>query len=246
MGQIFPFAWNNFPDKILVNTTLVPVQNYHIVAVDPANREQVNAISKLHMKLLPESMLSELGYCFLSKFYYLKLIEDKSIDAYLCVLNGEYVGFISMTNDPLAFLEKGKKKHFMLIAFITLWSILIKPSRIKTLLKIRREFAKYQPWINDLEKKYKDNLGQFLSFGVDTSNTILDYYRNNMDKIEEVNIANVLMNFVKNYFKSSAKSCFFLMTIKTNHKAIKLYKKHHGIIAYKNESNESIIMNFNI
>lgn len=198
------------------------------------------------MKLLPDSVLSELGYLFLSKFYYFKLIEDKKVDAYLYVLNGEYVGFVSLTNEPFSFMDEGKKKYFIRIILLLILSVILKPRRIKTFFKIQREFAKYRPWMDDMQQKYKDQIGQFLSFGVDITSGVLEYYRKNIDSIEEINIPNAMIKLVKDHFKLNKKKCCFLMTMKTNIKAIKLYKKHEGQTAYSNEQNESIIMKFDL
>ena|ERR1017187_6879834 len=49
--------------------------NQNIVYLKRDNKEHVKAVCNLHLKLLPESILSKLGYLFFSKFYNTKLIE---------------------------------------------------------------------------------------------------------------------------------------------------------------------------
>jgi len=63
------------------------IENLNIIYLDWKNEEHVNAVSLLHMKLLPESILSKLGLEFLCKFYYSKLCKENLIEVYLYKMN---------------------------------------------------------------------------------------------------------------------------------------------------------------
>ena len=108
--------------------------NKNLIYLDWKNKEHVNAVCKLHSELLPESILSKMGNLFLSKFYYSKLIKEKLIEVYLYQLNGEFVGFISCTNEPYTFMKSGQKKYLFLILSLMGISVLLKPSRLSLIL----------------------------------------------------------------------------------------------------------------
>lgn len=209
--------------------------NQNIIYLKWDNKEHIKAVSNLHITLLPESILSKLGYLFLSKFYYTKLTKSNLIDVYLYRQNGEYVGFISCTNEPFTFMREGRKKHFITLVALLGVSLISKPNRFLFLLKIKND-----PSTDNLQKKFKNNIGQFLSFGV------LENYRKNIDPTEGISIPNVLMKLVSGHFKTNNKKCFFLMVLKTNTSAIKLYEKHSGTIINSDINNESIIVKFDL
>ena len=218
--------------------------NQNIIYVDWKNKEHIKAVCNLHFKLLPKSILSKFGFLFLSKFYYSRLIKDNSIEVYLYELKGEFVGFVSCTNKPFTFMAEGKKKHFILISMLIGVSILLKFNRLADLLRMKGDFLKYDTYIDQMSNQFGDSIGQFLSFGVLVTNEVLEYYRQNIDRIDEVNIPDIMMNLVKNHFRYNNKKYFFLMAIKSNNKAIKLYKKHTGILPFQEDKNESVIIRF--
>jgi len=220
--------------------------NLNILYLNWKNKEQVEAVSRLHMKLLPESVLSKLGFLFLSRFYYKILVKDKFIEVYLYKLKGEYVSFISCSNKPFTFMSEGIKKHFILISILLGVSIITNPRRLKVLLNMKSEFSKYSSKIDFLQREYDENVGGFLSFGALVTSGVLEYYRENINSIKDVSIPDVMMCLVLSHFKSNGKKCFFLMAIKTNFMAIKLYKKYLGSLPFIDDENESVVIKFDI
>jgi ribosomal protein S18 acetylase RimI-like enzyme len=209
--------------------------NKNIVYVKHDNKEHVNAISTLHMKLLPESILTKLGFPFLSQFYYSKLIESNLIDAYLYKFNDKYVGFISCTNDPFNFMKKGRNKFPLKLIRLFLNSFLRQPSNLLLFLNSKNDNVP----LTDLQTEYGNSIGQFLSFGV------LKEYRNLLDPEKNIRIANSLMDAVSDHFRFNLKKFYFLLVLKSNTNAIKLYERHSGvIISNSNKNYKSVIVKF--
>ena len=220
--------------------------NKNLIYLDWKNKEHVNAVCKLHAVLLPESILSKMGNLFLSKFYYSKLIKEKLIEVYLYQLNGEFVGFISCTNEPYTFMKSGQKKYLFLILSLMGISVLLKPGRLSLILSMGKDLSKYETTLNDFQNEFGDKMGYLVSFGVLMNNNVLESYRQNIDNIQEVGISSVLLNFTADHFKFNNKSHYYLMTLKVNNKAIKLYKKHLGVFIDSDENNESYVVKYDL
>ena len=197
--------------------------NGNIVYLDWDNKDHVRAVSNLHIKLLPDSILARLGYLFLSKFYYLKLTKDNSIDVYLYNHNDEYVGFIACTNEPFTFIKNGAKRYFFLISVIVGISIVLKPKRLPALLGFIYQL-KRDTLIEELHREYGNSMGQFLSFGV------LEEFRKSVDPVDQIIIPDVLMKHVSAHFRTNNKKYAFSQILSTNLKAIFFHLKHSGTI----------------
>jgi hypothetical protein len=213
----------------------VKTNNPNIIYLDWEDKKQVEAVSRLHIKLLPESILSELGFLFLSKFYYSKLSKDKLIDVYLYKENAEYVGFISCTNVPFIFMRDGMKKHFFSIVMLLAISIILKPIRLVNfvgfLLKMKKDTLMVK-----MQNKYGDKIGEFLSFGV------VENSRKSIDPIENITVSNVLMKLVSKHFRASNIEYALLRILKMNTRAITFYQKHSGVILTSEDPNQVVII----
>lgn len=186
-----------------------------LVKLDPDNNEQVQAVSSLHSRLLPESSVSRMGHFFMTNFYYKILVRKKLIDTYLIMFDNVHAGFISCTVKPFSFMKEGKNISFVYLVFVILVSTLLNPLRIFLLIKMMREkfpeSLKYQLGVNP---------GQFLSFGV------LEAYRKKVDS-RGYTLSQTLMNEVFNYFRAKKISSFFLLVKVSNERAINFYKKYN-------------------
>lgn len=202
----------------------------NLIKLNPDNKEHVEAVSKLHISLLPESIVSKLGFFFLSNFYYKALTKNNLIDVFLYKYNNNYVGFISCTDYPFTFMKIGIKLHFLRLSIVLLISILLKPNRILFLLRMRDDLN-----LNFIQKKYGENIGQFMSFGV------LEKFRKHIDENTKLTIANVLMRKVFSHFRYKNKHLFFLLVLKTNNNAITFYKKYNGVFLFDNKSKSAIV-----
>lgn len=213
--------------------------NPNIVYLDWQNKDQIKAVSNLHIKLFPESILAKLGFLFLTKFYYLKLIKDKSIEVYLYIQNDEYVGFMACTNEPFTFIKNGVKRYFFLISIIVGLSIILKPKRLPALLNFIFQL-KRDTLLGELYSEYGISMGQFLSFGV------VEEFRKIIDPIEKLLIPDVLMNHASRHFITNNKKYAFGQIVRTNLKVIFFYLKHSGTIVPSDNPNlVTVIKQFN-
>jgi hypothetical protein len=213
----------------------VKTNNPNIVYLDWEDKKQVEAVSRLHIKLLPESILSELGFLFLSKFYYSKLPKDKLIDVYLYKENEEYVGFISCTDVPFSFMKDGMKKHFLSIVTLLGVSILLKPKRLFNLMGFMLKMKKDTLMVK-MQSKYGAKMGEFLSFGV------VESARKSIDPVENITVSNVLMKLVSKHFRANNIEFALLRILKMNTRAITFYQKHSGIILTSEDPNQVVII----
>ena len=150
-----------------------------IVPLDYKNQEQVHAVAKMHERLLSDSLVSQLGYLFMTKFYYTKLIEAGLINCDLCKYEGKYIGFIAYTKYPFTFLEEGRRRYFLYLSFLLFKSLLSNLYRIKTIVKVIQLSHKRR-----IQKG--DRIGEILSFG------ILEPYRHLRNETTGLHISNLL------------------------------------------------------
>ena len=187
------------------------------------DKEQVSAVCDLHIRLLPESILSKLGHLFLSGFYYSRLVKSELVDVYLYRWDGRYVGFISCTNQPFTFMRKGLKGNLVRTAALLAVAVAAKPSRLVVLLKYLLSVKK-DKLMGSLEQEYGRQMGEYLSFGV------LEEFRKCRDEAGDKTIPNVLMELVSTHFNANRIKYALLRILPSNTRAIRLYHKHSGYI----------------
>ncbi len=112
-----------------------PVSRSEVVTLDPNDPDQVRAAAELHRTLLGHSPIPRLGLAFMTEFFYSHLVRDGLIHCYLYRLNGEYVGFLSLTETPATFLSEGKRKHLARLSLLLGVAVLARPSRTRILLE---------------------------------------------------------------------------------------------------------------
>ena len=113
-----------------------------IETLNPRNVADVNAVADLHLQFLGDSPVVRMGEGFLRRFFYVKLVEDGLIGVTICRHEGRVIGFISYTRDPLGFMGKGARRHFVFLAALMAAGVLRRPSFVKDLmftLKMMRE-----------------------------------------------------------------------------------------------------------
>jgi len=160
----------------------------NLVSLDPNDQDQVHAAAELHRELLSDSPVAQLGYRFMTKFYYSKLVEARLIRCDLYSYKGTYVAFSAYTKYPFTFMRQGKRRHFVYLSFLLFQSLLLGPRRLKTIFKvIGRSYRRGQD--------RKDKTGEVLSFGV------LAPYRNLKDEVTGLRISNLLFERIIAYFK---------------------------------------------
>lgn len=113
-----------------------------IETLNPRNAADVNAVADLHLQFLGDSPIVGLGERFLRRFFYTKLVEDGSVVVTFCRQEGRIVGYISYTPDPLGFISRGVRQHFVYLCGLMTVSLLARPALFKGILlalKVMRE-----------------------------------------------------------------------------------------------------------
>jgi len=113
-----------------------------IETLNPRSAADVNAVADLHLQFLSDSPIVGLGERFLRRFFYTKLVEDGSVIVTICRHESRIIGYISYTPDPLQFMSRGIRRHFVYLCGLMTVSVLTQPALlkgIKTAMKVVRE-----------------------------------------------------------------------------------------------------------
>jgi hypothetical protein len=106
-----------------------------IETLNPRNAADVNAVAGLHLQFLGDSPIVGLGEQFLRRFFYTKLVEDGSVRVTLCRHEGRIIGYISYTPDPLGFMSRGIRRHFVYLCWLMSVSLLARPALLQGMLR---------------------------------------------------------------------------------------------------------------
>ena len=118
------------------------LDQFKIEPVKHNNINQIDALTKLHLDLLPASKPSKLGK-FLEKFYLSTLIKHGCINGYSFRIKDKYVGFTLFTKYPNSFIYKAfslEPFKYILIGLYLVFTklIIMYDTYIKGTKKIRR------------------------------------------------------------------------------------------------------------
>jgi hypothetical protein len=102
----------------------------------PTDPRQVQEVSQLHAKLLPDSPVVGLGSTFLESFYYKTLVADSLVWCDLSYHDGVAAGFIAYTDRPKDFMSRGLRHHWPWLAMLLAGSVARHPTRGKTILQV--------------------------------------------------------------------------------------------------------------
>jgi len=103
--------------------------------VDPANQDDVAAITRLHLTLLGHGPMARLGELFLRRFCYTVLIKDGLLRAALYEVDGRPAGFIAYTTRSITFHRIAVRRHWVYVALLTIISVARDPRILLHLLK---------------------------------------------------------------------------------------------------------------
>lgn len=194
------------------------MKSKNIVKIDHRIKEHIEAASKLHSELLPDSPIPRLGWYFMTKFYYHTLIKNGLIICDLYKYKGKFVGLLSYTKYPFSFMKKGKDGNFLWLLCILLVSLFAKPSRLKILLDLLKVRSKR----NSVTEEH--TTGEFLSFGV------LKPYRHILDEETGLRISELLFQNGINFFRyESYKKVMFSIIKKKGNKDIFVFYEFYGV-----------------
>jgi ribosomal protein S18 acetylase RimI-like enzyme len=104
--------------------------------LNPTNSRQVQEVSQLHARLLPESPVVQLGLTFLESFYYKTLVADRLVWCELSYHDGVAAGFIAYTDRPKDFMSRGLRHHWPWLAMVLAGSVARNPARGRTIFQV--------------------------------------------------------------------------------------------------------------
>lgn len=111
--------------------------------IDPANQQDIAAITRLHLQLLAHGPMARLGELFLQRFCYTMLIRDGLMKAALYEVDGRPAGFIAYTTRSISFHRTAIRRHWLYVAGLILVSLLRDPRLLLRLLKgVRLMFSR--------------------------------------------------------------------------------------------------------
>lgn len=109
--------------------------------LEPEDKNIIRQISLIHKSELTGSLIPKLGLRFSDDFYYRELTKDKLIKTLYALYDNKVIGFLSFTTKSEKFMNEGLKKHFFLLIWLMLISLLENPKIIKQILNTLKIMA---------------------------------------------------------------------------------------------------------
>lgn len=205
---------------------------YTIGPLDPSNKNDVEAVSRLHSKLLDWGPISQLGILFLRHLVYSSLVQDDLIQAVLCKVNDTPAGFITYTIHSNTFYRKGFIRHWLKSFFLILISILQNP---RVLLRLSRVLLLLFSFRSEKTKE-EDPSAEILAIGV------LPEYRNpQFIYTTGFHLSRDLVERAVSYFKSRGLKKMHLFVDEFNKPVIYFYKFMGGNASPYRRAGETMI-----
>ena len=108
--------------------------------IRPVKPDEVAALAQLQLDALPGSLPNRLGRRFLET-YYRALLGDPAFFCDVYVVSGRLVGFFTYSSDAAGAFKRALHRHFASFAVAVVASVLTRPTRIPTLIRILRSLA---------------------------------------------------------------------------------------------------------
>lgn len=178
----------------------------------PTNPRQVQEVSRLHEKLLPESPVVRLGLTFLESFYYKKLVAERLVWCDLYYHDGVAAGFIAYTDQPKDFMSCGLRHHWPWLAIVLAGSVARNPARSKTILQV---LAMMRSRKQELPGGAR---GEILSFGVLPDFRGVEFIRRTGRRISRE-----LFESAKEFFRQRNIQSFRMLVRANNREALLFY-----------------------
>jgi len=140
------------------------------------------ALTSLHMALLPHSPVVLLGRKFMEKFYYQELPRQNLMRGVVVYLNEKPIGFIASTNDSAGFMKKAIIKKYIYLLYILAISVITDPHRILAIWEALQIMLKLP------NTACNEKVGELLSLGV-----LPEYQSGKFQRINGVNISKELV-----------------------------------------------------
>lgn len=159
--------------------------------IDPAHRQDVAAITGLHLRLLGHGPMARLGELFLRRFCYAVLLRDGLMRAALFEVDGRPAGFVVYTSRSITFHREAIRRHWAYVACLVALSVVREPRLVVRLLKaVRLMFSRRAEL-----KLGRDPLGEVLAIGVLPEYRAPEFVRGTALRIGEELIAHVVSHF---------------------------------------------------
>lgn len=187
---------------------------YELRELDDRNKQDVAAIARLHLKLLPQGPMANLGEFFLGAFCYTVLVRAGLMRAALALVDGRPVGFVAYSARSITFHRTAIRKHLFLVAGLVTLSIFRQPA---VLLRIPK--AIHLMFSRRAETHLgEDPLAEILAIGV-----LPEYLTPQFVRRTGVKISRRLVSHAASYFSSIGLDRMRMIVEADNRPAILFY-----------------------
>ena len=188
------------------------VGEFGIFLLNPKDAKAVKAIANLHISLIPDSSVANLGTAFMERFYYNRLVRQGLIQCVYYQYASQVVGFLVYTLLPNQFMRLGIRKNVFLLCSICGALLLSHPGRLIQLLKGLK--------IEKAHQHCDDREAAVLSFGV------LPYFRSHkFIKENGIRISNELFIYVLDVILKNGYEKVRMIVGPENREALFFYKQ---------------------
>ena len=139
-----------------------PPVGYRIREIDPAGRQDIATVSRLHLVLLDWGPMARFGEFFLRRFCYTVLLRDGLMRAALFEVDGRPAGFVAYTSRSITFHRQAIRRHAAYAAWLIALSVLRDPRVLPRLFKALRLMFSRRAELH----LGQDPLGEILAIGV--------------------------------------------------------------------------------
>ncbi|MGR3173272.1 MAG: hypothetical protein ACUZ8N_01570 [Candidatus Scalindua sp.] len=126
-----------------------------VFEISHQSAEESREIAQIHVSLLPESPLSNLGVDFLDRCYYRKMIEDDEFVCLVAKFNGKISGFLTGSFDEKGVVLRCIKKNYGYFIINTLRLILNTSLNIKSILNVLKNIKEHGIAIGQNSSEYE-------------------------------------------------------------------------------------------
>ena len=118
-----------------------PKDGYRLVDFGCGAGADSGALADLHLALLPDSSLPQMGLSFLKHFYYSVLPDEGLIFGSIAYVDGIPAGFVVNTPYPGEYIRLAIRRHPIRFGVQVARAFLAKPSRVVAALKARKRIT---------------------------------------------------------------------------------------------------------
>jgi ribosomal protein S18 acetylase RimI-like enzyme len=174
-----------------------------LVRLDPSDREQLDAIARLHEATLPGSAPVRFGRRFMTRFYFPKLAADGLAVGDLFRADGRWAGYAWYTPFPRTFLREAARRHLFFLCRLMPAVVADHPRALLALPHALRNAG----GLPETERT-----GYLLTTGVDA-------------QLRRTGVATQLIEGMLGYFRKNGFEAVEATVDRDNHGALSLYRR---------------------